>query len=293
MTATALATHPLASGNPPSWARGWGQDQYGVFVDIRVGDVKQRLRWIPPGIFLMGSPESEPGRYDREGPRHEVELTEGYWLADTPCTQELWQEVTAENPSDFKSPARPVEQASWDDCQGFLETLNARQPVLELRLPTEAQWERACRAGISAATWLGDLEILGESNAPLLDEIAWYGGNSGVDFDLEEGSDSSGWEEKQYPHKLAGTREVKLKRPNPWGLYDMLGNVYEWCSDFWSDSYPEGPRTDPKGPEESAGRVIRGGSWCAHARYVRAAFRYGLPPGERLHDVGFRLSRGQ
>ena len=241
----------------------------------------------------MGSPESEAGRFDDEGPRHLVELSEGFWLADTPCTQELWQEVTGENPSRFRSPRRPVEQVSWDDCQRFLATLSSRQPGLELRLPTEAQWERACRAGTSTATWLGDLEILGANNAPLLDEIAWYGGNSGVDFDLDDGEDSSGWEEKQYPHTLAGTREVKRKRPNPWGLYDMLGNVWEWCSDDWADRYPEGPRVDPEGPEEGAERVIRGGSWNDHARGVRAAYRYWSHPGVRIHYLGFRLSRGQ
>ncbi len=293
MSPVGLATHPLVTGNPPAWARGWGQDRYGVFVDIRVGTVKQRMRWIPPGTFWMGSPESEAGRYEAEGPRHEVELTEGFWLADTPCTQELWQEVTGDNPSRFKSLNRPVDQVSWDDCQSFLETLNDRQFGLELRLPTEAQWEHACRAGANAATWLGDLEILGVNNAPLLDEIAWYGGNSGVDFDLEDGEDSSDWNEKQYPHTRAGSHEVKLKQPNPWGLFDMLGNVREWCSDHRTDHYPGGPRTDRTGPEEGALRVIRGGSWDAHARYVRAAFRDGYHPDERYQYLGFRLSRGQ
>ena len=298
MTATAPATHPVVAGNPPAWARGWGQDKHGVFADFRVGTVEQRMRWIPPGKFLVGSPESEEDRFDWEWLQHEVELTEGFWLADTPCTQELWQEVMGENPSEYRSPRRPVERVSWEDCQRFLETLNEDQPGLELRLPTEAGWERACRAGTDTATWLGDLEILGMNNAPLLDEIAWYGGNSGLDFDLEEGFDSSGWEEKQYPHKVAGTREVGLKEPNPWGLYDMLGNVYEWCSDFWSDAYPEGPGTDPKGPGEAApgrgaGRVFRGGSWNGHARYVRAAFRRGSHPDGRYSHLGFRLSRGQ
>ena len=290
---TTLATHPLVHGDAPPWARGWGQDRYGVFVEIRVGSVVQRLRWIPSGTFRMGSPETEAGRYEWEGPRHDVELTEGFWLADTPCTQELWQEVMGENPSHLKSPRRPVEQVSWDDCRKFLETLNARQPDLELRLPTEAQWEYACRAGTETATWLGDLEVVGINNAPILDEIAWYGGNSGVDFDLTEGEDSSSSPEKQYPHVKAGTRELKLKRPNPWGLYDMLGNVWEWCSDYWAESYPESSRTDPIGPEDGAGRVIRGGSWGDRARYVRAASRSWRPPGGRYRSLGFRLSRGQ
>ena len=290
---TLAATHPLVFGDVPPWARGWGQDRYGVFVEIRVGTVKQRMRWIPPGKFQMGSPESEDGRYGHEGPRHEVELTEGFWLADTLCTQELWQEVMGENPSRFQSARRPVEQVSWDDCQTFLEKWNARQPDLELRLPTEAQWEHACRAGTQTATWLGDLEILGTCDAPALDEIAWYSGNSGVGFDLDDGADSSKWPEKQYPHEMAGTREVKLKASNLWGLYDMLGNAWEWCSDYWADRYPEGSRIDPGGPERGAERVIRGGSWYVNARSVRAAYRDGCPPGDRLVYLGFRLARGQ
>ncbi len=290
---TLLSTHPLATGSAPSWARGWGQDRYGVFVEIRVGEVVQRMRWIPPGTFRMGSPESEAGRSEREGPRHEVELTSGFWLADTPCTQELWEDVMGENPSRFESPQRPVEKVSWGACQKLFEALESRQPGLDLRLPTEAEWEHACRAGTEPATWLGDLEILGANNAPLLDEIAWYGGNSGVGFDLDAGEDSSGWPEKQYPHELAGTHEVKGKAPNPWGLYDMLGNVWEWCSDYWARSYTGGSRTDPKGPAKGAERVIRGGSWHARARLVRAAYRDWYLPGGRYSHLGFRLSRGQ
>ncbi len=293
MSTVSLDTHPLVSGNPPAWAREWGQDRYGVFADFRIGAVQQRMRWIPSGTFWMGSPESETGREVWEGPRHRAELTEGFWLADTPCTQELWQEVMGDNPSRFKSPHRPVERVSWDDCHSFLETVNERQPGLELRLPTEAQWERACRARTDTATWLGDLEILGKRNAPLLDEIAWYSGNSGIDFDLEDGVDSSDWEGKQYLHTRAGTRQVGLKQPNHWGLYDMLGNVWEWCSDKWGSRYPEGPRIDPTGPTKGGRRVLRGGAWGNDARNVRAAFRFGSARDLRSNDLGFRLSRGQ
>ena len=287
--------HPLANGYPPPWARGWGQDRYGVFVEIVVGKVRQTLRWIPGGTFWMGSPEEEARRSDWEWPKHLVTLSEGFWLADTPCTQALWQEVMGENPSEFVSPQRPVENVGWGEVEKFLDRLNDRIPGLGAGLPTEAQWERACRAGTETATWLGDLEILGERNAPLLDEIAWYGGNSGVDFDLERGHDSSDWKEKQHPHELAGTRFVARKRPNPWGLYDMLGNVYEWCSDRY-ERPPSGgvsSRRDPPGPDEGSRRVFRGGSWGDLASNVRAAYRLGFLPDERYSYLGFRLSQGR
>ncbi len=182
---------------------------------------------------------------------------------------------------------------SWEDCLRFFERLDARVTGLSGRLPSEAQWEYACRAGTSAATWLGDLKIRGANNAPRLDGIAWYGGNSGVGFELDNGIDSSDWPERQYPHTRAGTREVGLKQANPWGLHDMLGNVSEWCLDFWTESCPGGPRADPTGPEKGGGRVVRGGAWDDAARSVRAAFRRGSPPAWRYHFLGFRLSRGQ
>ena len=240
------AWHPLVTGCPPRWASGWGQDRYGVFVEFTLQEVIQRLRWIPPGRFWMGSPEEETrglakeewerAWFDAEHPRHSVTLTEGYWLFDTPCTQALWEAGMGENPSRFKSPTRPVEQVSWHDVQDFLTQINARLPGLDLVLPSEAQWEYACRAGTETAIYTGDLAILGVCNAPALDPIAWYGGNSGVDFDLKDGHDSSNWPGKQYPHTRAGTRPVGLKWVNPWGLYDMLGKVWEWTQDHWHDS---------------------------------------------------------
>ena len=241
----------------------------------------------------MGSPEAEAGRFGNEGPLHTVELTDGFWLGEGPCTQVLYEAVMGENPSHFQSPERPVEQVSWEDCQRFFGRLRAKVPGFGGRLPTEAQWEFACRADTQAATWLGDLEILGKNNAPLLDEIAWYGGNSGVDFELADGWDSSDWPEKQIPHDRAGSHDVGMKRPNPWGLHDMLGNVWEWCEDTWdgSSGYPGGDRVDPVGTEGSA-RVLRGGSWLSYAQGVRAAYRDWSVPGSRDSDAGFRLSSG-
>ena len=135
----------------------------------------------------MGSPEDEPGRWDDEGPQHRVTLSQGYWMFDTPCTQALWSAVTGQNPSEFQHPGRPVENVSWSDVQSFLSTLNRLVPGLDLALPTEAQWEYACRAGTASALYSGPIEILGDNNAPALDPIAWYGGNSSVGYDLEGG----------------------------------------------------------------------------------------------------------
>jgi len=279
----------------PGWARDVGEDGFGLWAVFRVGGVEQRMRWIEPGTFVMGSPEGEAGRWDDEGPQHEVTLTEGYWLADTPCTQALWLEVMGENPSMFQSARRPVEQVSWDEVQGFIGKLNERVPGLETRLPMEAQWEHACRAGTTTATYAGDVRILGDNNAPLLDDIAWYGGNSGVGFELAKGYDSSDWPNKQYPHTRAGTREVGLKRPNPWGLYDMLGNVLEWCEDM-ARRYEAEPVTDPVGTAANVvgpKRILRGGSWIGSGRSVRAGLRDWLAPGLSDGNLGFRLSRGQ
>jgi formylglycine-generating enzyme required for sulfatase activity len=285
--------HPLMDGSPPDWASAWGQDRFGVYVAFRIGTATQRLRWIPPGRFWMGSSEDEAGRWEDEGPRREVTLENGFWLFDTLCTQVLWEAVMGGNPSRFVSPTRPVEQVSFEDVQRFLARVNERVAELSLVLPSEAQWEYACRAGTETATYAGKMSILGENNAPVLDRIAWYGGNSGVGFELAEGEDSSHWSEKQYDHTRAGTGPVGMKVANPWGLHDMLGNVWEWCADAWHASY-EGAPTDGSARIETGGaayRVIRGGSWSGDARAVRAAFRRGGDPTYRGGNVGFRCAR--
>lgn len=259
----------------PAWANAVGRDRFGLWASFKVksndyATVVQKLRWVSPGMFKMGSPEDEPGRYDDEGPQHVVEITQGYWLFDTPVTQALYDAVTGKNPSRFKSAQRPVEQVSWEDAQQFIQKLNQQNPGLDLSLPTE---------------------ILGENNAPVLDKIAWYGGNSGVDYDLEEGLDSSGWTDKQYEHHQAGTREVKQKQANPWGLYDILGNVWEWCEDGMRD-YSDDKVKDPVGPlEDGAERVLRGGSWYYYARNVRCAYRDAYSPGYADNFTGFRCAR--
>ena len=243
-------------GRRPDWATGFGQDRFGLFADIELGGLSHRLRWVPAGSFHMGSPKDEAGRWEDEGAQREVTLTRGFWLGETPVTQEVWKAVMGTEPSHFKSPDRPVEGVSWDDCQQFFA--RAESEVSSLRLPSEAEWEYACRGGTEAATYAGALKILGQNNAPVLDAIAWYGGNSGVGFDLAEGGDVSRWPDKQYQFEKAGTREVKGKAPNGWGLYDMLGNVREWCGDWWLDSYEGSATVDPTGPTEGSERVMRG-----------------------------------
>ncbi|WP_339136578.1 MAG: formylglycine-generating enzyme family protein [Candidatus Electrothrix sp. GW3-4] len=280
-----------------SWADAMGRDRFGLWAEFVVegkdGPVRQRMRWIPPGRFLMGSPEDEPGRYDDEGPQHWVTINKGFWLFDTPVTQALWQAVTGENPSKFKSPDRPVEQVSWEDCQKFVQEINQQISRLNLSLPSEAQWEYACRAGSSTALYTGEIEIIGKRNAPALDDIAWYGGNSGRNFELDNGYDTSDWKEKQYDDKRAGTHPVGLKQANDWGLYDMLGNVWEWVADPWHEDYDGAPEDgkiwENDKPDEN--RVIRGGSWNNKARNCRSACRNRNEPDNRNDNIGFRCAR--
>jgi len=232
------------------------------------------MRWVTPGRFIMGSPETEAGRWEDEK-RHEVILTSGFWLAETPCTQELWRAVTGENPGRFDSAPNPVENVSWSQCQEFLDILNQRVEGLDARLPTEAEWEYAARAATETATYAGDLTLSG-NEAPEIAEIAWYDANSG-----------------------GKTHPVGLKRPNPWGFHDMLGNVWEWVEDacdmegvsVMTATY-ESNTTDPLSRKGSE-RVFRGGSWYDFARFVRAAARFAFLPVFRIDFVGFRLARGQ
>jgi formylglycine-generating enzyme required for sulfatase activity/nucleoside phosphorylase/tRNA A-37 threonylcarbamoyl transferase component Bud32 len=241
----------------PEWAAAAGYDEYGRWASFRVGDVEQLMRWIEPGSFMMGSPDDEEGRFNREGPLHRVTLTQGFWLAETPCTQALWEVVMEANPSNFNGPARPVEKVSWEDVQLFLELLEHESSGLRLRLPSEAEWEYACRAGTTTARFA-------ERNAV----VAWCAGESG-----------------------SRTDDVGRKQPNAWGLHDMLGNVWEWCADGPRD-YTTTFVADPIGFHDRK-RVFRGGSWSFGPRYIRAACRNWSGLGFRSDDLGFRLARGQ
>ena len=249
----------------PAWATHAGRDPYGLYVDVNLAGISQRFRWIQPGSFLMGSPPEEEGRYANEM-QHKVILTRGYWLADTACTQALWQAVTGKNPSHFKAPNNPVEQVSWDDVGQFLQQLNRQQPELALRFPTDAEWEYACRAGTSSAFHFGGKD----------------------DLSLDKVNYSGEWDN----HNSGGkTKPVKSYPPNPWGLYEMHGNVWEWCQDWYGD-YPAEKAVDPQGASSGSYHVLRGGSWFSDGRGCRSALRDALDPADRYFYTGFRLALG-
>lgn len=266
---TSTHNHPLAEGIPPAWASAWGEDDDGPWVEIHVGEARQSLRWIPSGSFLMGSTDSEGEVLQTECPQHLVTISRGFWLFDTPCTQALWEAVMGENPSHFEGALRPVECVNWYDCQRFIETLNASLPKLQLVLPTEAEWEYACRGTQQTPTYIGDKTFDGSGHAKGLGGIAWYAANSD-----------------------SGTHPVGELQPNEFGLYDMLGNVWEWCRDNWLREYSEDGVTDPvhQTDDASAFRVIRGGGWGGSAQDVRSAVRGGALPGGRDSGLGFRCS---
>ncbi|MEZ5535312.1 MAG: formylglycine-generating enzyme family protein [Thiolinea sp.] len=247
----------------------------GLYADLTIKNITQRFRWIEPGTFMMGSPEDEEGRWEDED-LHQVTLTKGFWLADTTVTQELWMAVMGENPSHFKnSPKKPVEQVSWDDCQQFIAKLNQQIPGLQAQLPTEAQWEYACRAG---------------TPTPFL-----FGGKN--DLTLEKVNYSGKWDDSGYEDKaLQQTAAVKIYPANTWGLYEMHGNVWEWCRDVWQDNLGSEPVIDPvheaEGGTAGVRRVMRGGSWLGDGRRCRSAIRLRDGPDYRYNLIGFRLSLG-
>ena len=246
---------------------------------------------IEPGTFAMGSPETEAGRAPWEGPVHKVTLSQPFYLGKYEVTQEQWAAVMGHNPSQFSAcgPTCPVEQVSWADVQAFIAELNQRGAGATYRLPTEAEWEYAARAGTQTALYTGPSILRGRTNAPALDPIAWYGGNSRVSY--AGGWDCPAWGEKPSASSRCGSHPVGQKQPNRWGLYDMLGNVWEWTAD-WYGAYPSGAAIDPRGPATGDGRVIRGGSWHNHPHDgCRTASRVGAEPGLRDYDIGFRLAR--
>ena len=235
-----------------------GVDEYGLFADLSFNGVAQRFRYLPPGEFQMGSPDGV-GASD-EHPRHLVRLTQGLWLAETPCTQALWLAVVGgDNPSKFKgNPLLPVEQVNWDGVmQQFMPKLQALLPAgCEASLPSEAQWEYACRAGAPTAYAWGDTP----------------------DFELAN-----------IEGKVGQTSPVSSYPANSWGLFDMHGNVFEWCFDA-PRAYTGGETVDPLGAVGDGPRALRGGSWYGDARDARSASRFQHERGRRNVNIGFRVA---
>ena len=221
-------------------------------VDFGKG-IKLDLVLIPAGTFMMGSPENEKGRYDNET-QHEVTLTKPFYMGKYAVTQEQWEAVMGNNPSGDKGPKLPVTDVSWNDCQEFIKKLNENTNG-GYRLPTEAEWEYACRAGTTTAYSYG---------ASLTKADANIDSNS--------------------------IKAVGSYRPNAFGLYDMHGNVREWCEDWYGD-YPAGAVTDPKGPAMGEDRVLRGGSFFDPVSFARSSYQSFNPALLSDYGVGFRLAR--
>ena len=228
---------------------------------IVVNGVSFKMIRIPAGEFLMGSPPNEKDREDDEGPQHRVVLN-SFWMGETEVTQGLWKAVMTKNPSKFLDCGDecPVEQVSWNDIQKFIDKLNGFDQTNKYRLPTEAEWEYACRAGSSTRFSFGDDDFW------LIIEHAWYNSSS--------------------------THPVAQKKPNAFGLYDMHGNVWEWCQDRYEENYySHSPERNPKGPKTGDYRVVRGGSWLGSENYLRSADRGKQEPDSRHYRfLGFRLA---
>ncbi|MDR3182653.1 MAG: formylglycine-generating enzyme family protein [Planctomycetaceae bacterium] len=228
----------------------------GDLLELTTKNVKWRFHYCPAGAFTMGSPLSEAGRGNDEQ-LHPVTLSQGFWMGETEVTQAQWESIMGNNPSNFKGEKLPVEKVSWDACQEFVKKLNALGAApkgYKFSLPTEAQWEYACRSGTTGA-YAGDL-----------DKVAWYNSNSGNT-----------------------THKVGTKQANAWGLYDMHGNVWEWCND-WYRYYPTGSVTDPIGASSGSDRVYRGGSWFDFASHCRSAIRLSSAPVHPSYRLGVRVS---
>lgn len=227
------------------------------------GGIKMEFVFIPSGTFRMGSSENEEGRQEDEGPQHTVTISEGFYLGKYEVTQEQWSAIEKSNPSIFRhfleSPRHPVDWVSWSDCISFIKKLN-QLGIGKFRLPTEAEWEYACRASSTTRYYWG--------NDPGYDQIhnfSWANSRA---------------EGKSHP--------VGLKPPNDWGLYDMSGNVWEWCSD-WFALYDIEDLTDPQGPDSGKRKVYRGGSWFNEPEALRCANRHGHPTNVKGTNSGLRL----
>ena len=232
-----------------------GDDIVTKTVTYEVDGVAFNMVSVDGGVFKMGSESGD----DDETPVHEVKL-KSFSIGQTEVTQELWETVMGTNPSKWKSLKLPVENVSWNDCQTFITKLNALTGQ-QFRLPTEAEWEYAARGGSQSKGYT-------YSGSNSLDEVAWYSSNSG-----------------------SKTHEVATKSPNELGIYDMTGNVWEWCQDWYGDNYYAwSVIINPTGPSSGSYRVYRGGSWSHYARYCRVPIRCSITPDFRNYDLGLRLA---
>ncbi len=234
--------------------------------------IGMKFVYIAPGSFMMGS-GFKPSEialkyggkaewYTDEIPQHNVTLTKAFYIQTSEVTQRQWKTIMGNNPSGFNYNAKdcPIEKVSWHDVQKFIKKLNKKEGTDKYRLPTEAEWEYACRAGSTSAFCFGNQK----------NDLTIYAWNN---------SNSREW-----------THSINQKKPNAWGLYDMHGNVGEWCNDWYGD-YTSNSLTDPPGPVEGTQRVSRGGSWRSIARFCRSAYRYGVDPNYRRPTGGFRLAK--
>jgi formylglycine-generating enzyme required for sulfatase activity len=234
-------------------------------------NLPQGFVWVEPGSFVMGSPRTEVDRDNVEGPQTTVTISRGFWMGIHEVTQKEFSLVMHQNPSQFKGDLLPVEQVSWFAATNYCEKLTIQERAAgrllngySYRLPTEAEWEYACRAGTMTRFSYGD-----DPGYVNLGKYAWYRPTSGN-----------------------RTHIVGQKLPNPWGLYDMYGNVFEWCS-TWYAPYPGGRVTDPKGPPSGSNRAMRGGSWLWFGGDCRSASRGNYDPPDGLDDYfGFRVVVG-
>ncbi len=233
-----------------------------ILTETLSGNIKLEMIKIPAGSFLMGSADNDESAYSSEKPQHRVNLQE-FYLGKYPVTQEQYQAIMGNNPSKFKNNLKnPVENISWNDAQEFCQKLSDKTGK-KYRLPSEAEWEYACRAGTQTRYYFGD-------NAELLGEYAWYGQNS---------------DSKNHP--------VGQKRQNNWGLHDMYGNVWEWCEDGWHDNYKNAPTDGTAWNDnhsQSNSRVLRGGSWVNDPGGCRSAYRDGFNADDGTSSIGFRLA---
>lgn len=276
--------YPEAKGVHTDDIRGF-KEKVGLLPENITNGLGMEFVYIEPWTFMMGSPSSELGRDSNEN-WHQVTLTKGYYMQTTEVTQGQWRAVMGSNPSEFKNCGDdcPVENVSWDDVQAFTQELNMKERKNRYRLPTEAEWEYAARAGSTTAFVNGGISDLKSMHDSNLDAMGWYFATSDVTYsgceDMRKGSGP----------KCAGTHPVAKKQPNAWGLYDMHGNVGEWCQDWYKKTVLSDPVTDPTGPSSGSQRVVRGGAWQTTAKNCRSASRTGCTPVIPYSFQGFRLA---